>query len=924
MNDSESLQYNNALFESMAQFVDAVWVIDLITEDINIIYDRIKPSVVSPHLTLQEARALIRTYNHPDDQDLTANHLTKEYLQQLQKSETHNSRSFINGKDNETTLSYTLTPECFQDGTPKRIFITFKNIQKQVDSEQEKASMYQVLQMFQMSARATDSTVFIFDTKKQSILVTSSDAHNWGVATEQSGVPYETAVSSIVSPRYREKYISLHEKMMNGASSAYGIVGLCDASGREGLYELSFSRIYDEEGNPTDKASGIYRNITEFSREARKSQAIAKVLGNAYDMILIINIDDRTIRSHKITGDLWPKLGYEEGIPYNYDEFIEHWATDGSHKDDVNLIREKCTIEHIVEEVDRKGAYTYTFRCINNGQPQTLQCTHQRLTGTNELISSYRNLDVILEYENRQRQAMEDALAAAEHANQAKTIFLNSMSHDIRTPMNAIIGYTQLATTHIENQDKVLDYLNKINTSSNHLLSLINDVLDMSRIESGKVQLEDTHISLPEILRDIKNIVHADIRKKQQELYFDTVGLTDEEVWCDKLRLNQVLLNCISNSIKFTPVHGTIGLTIRQIPCNTDGYGTFQFIVSDTGIGMSPEFKEHLFEPFERERNSTVSGIQGTGLGMSISKNIIEMMGGTISVESQKGAGSEFTITLTLKLSADAQKPDYVIPEYAGTHALIATGDSKTGASISNMLTAMGFKPAWMRTGKETTAKPGCGLYIIDWLLPDMDGLDVVRRIRKETAGENPIIILTAYDWSDIEEEARAAGVTTFCSKPLYLSELHDLLQSQILSPEETQREEDNTTASLEGIRILLVEDNIMNREIAVELLSEAGAHVDTASNGSIAVAKMQIAAPDQYDVILMDIQMPVMDGYEATKAIRALENPKRASIPIIAMTANVFTDDKKATEEHGMNAHISKPINSTVIAETIHRILKS
>lgn len=529
------------------------------------------------------------------------------------------------------------------------------------------------------------------------------------------------------------------------------------------------------------------------------------------------------------------------------------------------------------------------------------------------------------------QRILRDALTQAEHANRAKTLFLNNMSHDIRTPMNAIIGFTALASTYVDDKEKVIDYLRKIQTSSNHLLSLINDVLDMSRIESGKVKIEESEISLPEVMHDIKSIIQADVHAKQLELFLDTVDVSDENVWCDKLRLNQILLNCMSNAIKFTPAGGTIGMRVTELSCADEGYASYEFKIKDTGIGMSPEFVKHIFEPFERERTSTVSGIQGTGLGMSITKNIVDMMGGTISVVSEKDKGSEFTIALKLRLT-DSAEQNYTIPMLKSVHALVADDSYDTCTGVAGMLRKIGLRPEWTMSGKEAVlrAKDASasgdpfGVYILDWLMPDMNGIEVVRRIRAEIDAETPIIVLTAYDWSDIEEEAREAGVTVFCSKPLFMSELRSLLEKAALNKTDIprKREEKEMLHSLQDVKILLVEDNDMNREIAEELLTGLGAVIDVAGDGNIAVGKVANNPPDRYDVVLMDVQMPVMNGYEATKAIRALKTPQ-AKIPIIAMTANAFEEDRKSAIEAGMNGYIAKPIHLKDIVETIHAVLK-
>ena len=526
--------------------------------------------------------------------------------------------------------------------------------------------------------------------------------------------------------------------------------------------------------------------------------------------------------------------------------------------------------------------------------------------------------------------ALEDAVNAAQSANRAKSTFLSNMSHDIRTPMNAIIGFSTLAASNVENIEKVKDYLAKILSSSNHLLSLINDILDMSRIESGKINLEETEANLSEMLHDLKTIISGQIHAKQLELYMDVMDVTNEDVFCDKTRLNQVLLNLLSNAIKFTLPGGTVSVRVKQIHNAPEGKGLYEIRVKDTGIGMSHEFAEHIFEPFERERTSTVSKIQGTGLGMSISKNIIDMMGGTIEVRTEQDKGTEFIIRLELRLQSGARSEEK-IRELEGLKALVVDDDFNTCDSVTRMLAKVGMRSEWTLFGKEAVLRAKQSMemndafhaYIIDWRLPDMNGIEVTRQIRN-LGDDTPIIILTAYDWTDIEVEARAAGVTAFCSKPMFMSDLRETLLSA-LGQQETKEEGILPDASkadgFKGKRLLLAEDNELNREIAVEILGEYGFHIDIAENGLEALTKVSASKPGDYDLVLMDIQMPVMDGYEATRQIRSLRDAAQSSIPIIAMTANAFDEDRKAAGECGMDGFISKPIDMKEVIEVLEKI---
>lgn len=620
-------------------------------------------------------------------------------------------------------------------------------------------------------------------------------------------------------------------------------------------------------------------------------------------------------------------LGYKD--QKSFPNVLESWS-DLLHADDKDRIMEEFwgTIN------DRIGSkiYDVEYRLLTKNRGYRWFHTAGSVTRKKDGTPvTFFGAFIDIDDRKRSEERLNSAYAAAQQANRAKTAFLNNMSHDIRTPMNAIIGFTNLAASHIDNKELVQEYLGKITVSSNHLLSLINDVLDMSRIESGKVQIEESVVELPDVMHDLKTIVQSDIHSKQLDFYMDIVDVVDETVICDRLRLNQVLLNLVSNAMKFTPAGGMVCVRVTQLPCDKPGYANYQFSVKDTGIGMSPEFVTHVFEAFERERTSTVSGIQGTGLGTTITKNIVDMMGGTIEVESVKDKGTEFTVSLTFKTETSKEKKPARIPQLEGLRALVVDDDFETCSSVTKMLDSIGMRSDWTTSGHEAVLRArlardngdAFNAYIIDWLMPDMNGIEVTRRLRREIGKDVSVIIMTAYDWADIEEEALEAGVTAFCEKPLFLSELQAVLAKPFESENDASDKKTFNPEDFEGKNILLVEDNELNQEIAVTILEEVGFHVDTATDGKQAVDILAESPAGKYDVVLMDIQMPVMNGYEATRRIRALDRKGVSDIPVIAMTANAFDEDRRNALEAGMNGHIAKPIDIPVLLETLAGIIR-
>jgi signal transduction histidine kinase/CheY-like chemotaxis protein len=666
-------------------------------------------------------------------------------------------------------------------------------------------------------------------------------------------------------------------------------------------YALSFydgqgySYVVDQEGkiiartqdNKNDRVpDNIFNVISKDGGSKESVEDLEKAVGNQENGVMIFDFEDEPFVF------AFCSVGGEENC----------WSM-------ISMIPEAAIITHL-NSIMRTSSLLIAVVIVVIGMALMLMLNRKLLLQDNEL---------------------RDALEAAKVANRAKTTFLNNMSHDIRTPMNAITGYTALAAKHIDNQEALKDYLSKITESSAHLLALINDVLDMSRIESGKVNINEKEESLSEILHAVRDIVHADINAKQLDFFVDTVDLADENIYCDKLRLNQVLLNIISNSIKYTPAKGYVSLRISELKTSGDGYGTYEFRIKDNGIGMSEDFVKTIFEPFTRERTSTVSGIQGTGLGMSITKNIVDLMGGTIVCNSKMNEGTEFIVTFDFRLQKEHKEIES-IPEIENLRGLVVDDDRNACQSITQILSRIGMRTEWCTASKEAIAKTQEAIktgdrfevYIIDCMMPEMDGIEVTRRIRQLAGDDVPIIILTAYDWTDIEEEAKEAGVTGFVSKPLFPSDLRAVLMDIYGHTAEEEEEEETEKIDFSGKRVLVVEDNEFNREITSEILGEAGFETETAEDGSIAVGKLLDKGAGYYDLVLMDIQMPIMDGYTATKIIRAFGDKELANIPIIAVSANAFEEDRNRSLKAGMDEHIAKPIDVKQLMDTMVKITHS
>ena len=531
--------------------------------------------------------------------------------------------------------------------------------------------------------------------------------------------------------------------------------------------------------------------------------------------------------------------------------------------------------------------------------------------------------------ERAMRADLEDALALAKSANEAKSNFLSNMSHDIRTPMNAIIGFTTLMAKDVDNPAKVSEYIRKISFSSQHLLSLINDILDMSKIESGKSALHVAEFSFPEMLEELYSIIINQVQAKQQKFEMRTKGNIPELVYGDKLRLNQVIINLLSNAVKYTQVGGEISFTIEELKESIRNHAHLRLIVKDNGLGMSEDFVKVIFEPFSRETTEAKREIQGTGLGMAITKQIVDLMGGTITVKSKRGEGSEFIVEIELaKVVHKNENPKQFWQDHGIKKMLVVDDEEDVCVEVKELMSDTGVEVDYATSGKVALEKITAmhngetkyDIVILDWKMPEMDGLEAAKHIREIVSSDLPIMVLTSYNFEEIESQAKESGITVFLSKPFFVSNFRNAV-AKLNHEEEVDEAEDEAELSLEGLNILAAEDNPINAEILEELLDIEGATCTIAENGKIAVETFESSEPGTFDLIFMDVQMPIMNGHEASKAIRASSHPDAKTIPIIAMTAIAFDDDKKMARDAGMNAHVAKPIDMAIVKKTVARI---
>ncbi|MDD5883256.1 MAG: response regulator [Firmicutes bacterium] len=706
--------------------------------------------------------------------------------------------------------------------------------------------------------------------------------------------------------------------------------------GRIAFFEMNVVKTVNENGKITF-VLGI-RNVDEETRrqlkQARQMETQREIidgLASEYYSVLLVNLWDDTVTAYRAEDEDGRAIAehfrkndgcWSKGIC----DYAQTWLPEAGRADFLEMLS--------LERLRRNGEdYSFTYEKRTEEGVMYLQARVAFVPdpqGGFAAVVGTRNVDDLIKKERQQEAALQEAFDAAEAANRAKTNFLSNMSHDIRTPMNGIIGMTAIAAAHIDDKERVQDSLQKINQASKHLLSLINEVLDMSKIESGKVDLVEEEFNLSDLIDNLLTMTSSQIEEHHHELSVNISGVTHEEVTGDSLRIQKVFTNLMGNAVKFTPDGGKIRLSISEKPTSQAKVGCYEFVFEDNGIGMSKDFLDRIFEPFARAEDGRVNRIQGTGLGMPISRNIVRMMGGDIKVESEPGVGSRFTVTMYLKLQDTA---DIRYDKFVDLDVLVADDDALSLESCCSMLNDFGMKADGVSSGTEAVKhivlhheqKRDYYACIIDWKMPDMDGIATTKAIRRAVGKEVPIIIISAYDWSEIEQEARAAGANAFISKPLFRSRLAKTFNA--LVGEEENKEQETPIADLEsmnlaGHRALLVEDNELNAEIAAEILKMTGLSVEHAADGTEAVDKISGCEDGYYDIIFMDIQMPRMNGYDAARAIRAMNRNYCRQVPIVAMTANAFAEDVQAAKTVGMNEHIAKPLDWKILAKTLNRWL--
>lgn len=668
-------------------------------------------------------------------------------------------------------------------------------------------------------------------------------------------------------------------------------------------------------------------------KEKEQLQTMA-ALGREYASVYYVNLDENEFQIVNMGDQLRGEVAEIAKQAHTFTDTIRQYIHLFIKEEYREKIENMCEREAILDRFRTEKDFTVRYEVKPNEQNQEYFDMHfvDVSADDNEhvMVLGFRCVDEVEREEIAQKRALQEAYEVANRANHAKSDFLSKMSHDIRTPMNAIIGMTAIAGAHLDEKERVRDALGKISSSSRHLLDLINEVLDMSKIESGKIDLNENEFKLPELLGNLLTMVQPQIKEHGHKLQVRILDMEHEDVVGDSLRIQQVFVNIMGNAVKYTPDNGNIRLTVREKPSDRRLIGCYEFVFEDDGIGMSEEYLNHIFEPFSRAEDDRTNKIHGTGLGMTIAQSIVHMMDGDIHVESEEGKGSKFTITIYLKLQ---EVKELNLADMAGLPVLIAGDDQDFCGDAAKMLEEAGLDSEWVSTGQEAVERVGRAheegqdfyAVILDWQMQGMDSIDTSKEMKKQLGSDVPIRILASYDWSDVEMDARAAGFDAFLTKPVFKSDfvrIFHKLHGEEAKEDDTPGLEDSTEYDFTGKRALLVEDNELNREIATEILKTIGLLVEDAVTGKDAVDKFSDSDVEYYDIIFMDVQMPVMNGYDATSAIRSLDRTDARNVPIVAMTANAFAEDVRAAKSAGMNEHLAKPLDVAKLIEVLGKYL--
>ncbi len=677
--------------------------------------------------------------------------------------------------------------------------------------------------------------------------------------------------------------------------------------------------VYEEPDSLVYRMEKMVRGMNE-----KESRCIINSLSSLYFATYYVDLEKgnfRVVTQRDVVEDiLGKKEDYNEGLAAYTHNFVHpHSQEEYMKKMSLEKLRQTLDEEHpfVAVEYLRMKKGTGDSPVEDGWVRATVILSEYRDGKPVKALYVAQDVTEIKQKEEWEHRMLKEACDAANHANASKSEFLSRMSHDIRTPLNAIIGMTTIAGSHLDDRERIVDCLQKITVSSKHLLALINEVLDMSKIESGKIDLSEEEFNLSDLIQNLFTIIRPNIQAKNHKLELNIAKVEHEDVVGDVMRLQQVFMNILGNSVKYTPPGGTLELEITEKESKIFGYGCYEFVFRDNGIGMSEEFVRKIFEPFSRAEDSRISKIEGTGLGMAIAMNIVRMMNGEIHVESAVNKGTQFTVTVYLK-QQNTEVPD--LEHLVNQSVLVVDDDALACEAACTILKDIGIESEWVLSGEEAVERvlkakrEGKGFFavLLDWQMPNMDGVETARRIHQEIGPEIPIVILSAYDWSNVEAEARQAGIAGFISKPLFKSRLVYLFK-KIAGTEGKKELLENKGyegRNFEGKRILLAEDNELNREIAEEIIGSTGVLIESVEDGQQAVEAFKSKEAWYYDLIFMDVQMPVMNGYEATREIRKLDREDAARIPIIAMTANAFTEDMVASRKAGMNEHIAKPLD--------------